>query len=187
MRLKRLTSLAFLYFAGASFDLHAQARPKTLQFSAEDDTVTPFEALPSVAIKTIANDHSYFRDEDPGKLTCTPHERNASPEPQLLCRRLSLGPGPGIDYLAIGAGPLHGAHIVPFWIVHVENGKARLMLSIVSDELIVGPNRYKGKLAIYGVWIMEAGAKIDAVEFHYHSGIYTKYKETEERPNDDAK
>ena len=61
------------------------------------------------------------------------------------------------------------------------------MLSIVSDDLIVGPNRYNGKLAVYGVWIMEAGARIDTVEFRYHNRIYTKYKETEEKPDDDPK
>jgi len=111
----------------------------------------------------------------PPNLHCEPHEQVANePQPQILCRKLSLSSEPGDDYLIIGVGGLPGAHIVPLWLFHRNGNDVSRLLKTRSDQIEILPKRFNGYAEGRSTWIEGAGSTIVTDSFRFDGKRYVR-------------
>jgi hypothetical protein len=162
-------------FAAVTFCSGQQQR-QTLSFSSEDERVSEFVQLPNSVLALLLNDKEDFPDGPPSNVHCEDHELAGDERrPEILCRKLSLSSKAGESYLVIGVGGLRGAHIVPFWLFHLDVGGASLLLKTRSDQIDLTPKQFNGFAEVRSTWIQGAGATIVTDSFRFDGRKYVRY------------
>jgi hypothetical protein len=171
---KPLAALTLFLSVGSCF---GQETPRSLSFSSEDQRVADFVQLPQSVLVLLLNDKEDFPDGPPSNVHCEDHEQAGDePRPEILCRKLPLSSQAGTNYLVIGVGDLRGAHIVPFWLFHQDEGGASLLLKTRSDQIEITPKRFNGYAEVRSTWIQGAGATIVTDTFRFNGKTYVRFR-----------
>ncbi len=171
---KPFAALTLILLVGLCF---GQETPRSLSFSSDDERVADFVQLPQSALVLLLNDKEDFPNGPPSNVRCEDHEQAGDePRAEILCRKLPLSSQDGTNYLVIGVGGLRGAHIVPFWLFHQDDGGASLLLKTRSDQLDIMPNRFNGYAQVRSTWILRAGATIVTDSFRFNGKNYVRYR-----------
>jgi hypothetical protein len=160
------------------------AQQRDLDFSAEMDSVENPAQLPPDAMKLLLSDKVDFPNGENDAFRCTDREHPPAiagePEDQILCTALPLSSSPGKDYLVIGVGRLSGAHIVPFWIIHVGPDGPILLFKTRSDALSIRSRKYRGYGELVATFIFgAAGATIRDERYRFDGKRYKLFSAQE--------
>jgi hypothetical protein len=152
-----------------------QKPTQSLSFSSEDERVADFVKLPQSVLVLLLSDKDDFPD-GPSNVHCEDHEQAGDePRPEILCRRVPLSSQLGENYLVIGAGGLRGAHIVPFWLFHLDGHGASLLFKTRSDQIEIAQKCFNDYAEVRSTWFQGAGATIVTDSFRFDGKKYVRY------------
>ncbi len=170
---RRLATLILFSSVGLCF---GQGPAQPLSFSSEDQRVADFVEIPPNVLKLLLSDREDFPVGPPSNIHCVDHEQpGGGVRPQILCRSVPLSSQSGENYLVIGVGGLRGAHIVPFWLFHMDGHGVSLLFKTRSDEIEITPNLFNGYADVRSTLIESAGATIVTDSFRFNDGKYVQY------------
>lgn len=151
-------------------------------FGAEGDfdhpVVLPDAALQSLRTSMNSDDSIQTCAEDEGiPVSSIPASWFVASEVRLS-RSRSSGLVIRGEHLCLG-----GAHISQFWVLAKSTAGYEIVFRGRADGLIVLPTRTNGYRDLQLIFITQAGAYVDYVNFHYKNGQYHKAGHHLEHPN----